>query len=212
MPEQPGSSFLGPMRQVDFARYLGINKSRITRLKQDGRLVMTPDGLVDVPASLERIQATRGPRYDVDDRFAADRAQVASADAEQTQPSSDDAEPEPLTIDEIGMRTRRAQMLAAEADSRIKARKDALDSGQVVLRREVESDLATAVGVILNHASGIPDRMASLLCGINEPETIRAMLRDELDRFQRRAWEELSAVASGRPESDPASDLREVHS
>ena len=41
-----------------FARVLGSGKSYVTKLKQQDRLVFLPTGLVDVPASLERIRAS----------------------------------------------------------------------------------------------------------------------------------------------------------
>lgn len=56
-----------------FARRIGINKSNITRAAQAGRIVLTPDGLVNVEASIERWYATKGGRDDVAARHAKNR-------------------------------------------------------------------------------------------------------------------------------------------
>lgn len=44
--------------QAEFARRQGWSKSYVSKLKAEGRLVITDDGLVDVVASLQRIKAT----------------------------------------------------------------------------------------------------------------------------------------------------------
>jgi hypothetical protein len=56
-----------------FARRIGIHKSNVTRAAQEGRIVLTDDGLVDVEASLVRYAATKGGRSDVAARHAEKR-------------------------------------------------------------------------------------------------------------------------------------------
>ena len=46
--------------QADFARAQGWEKSYVTKLKKEGRLAFTADGLVDFDASLERIKGSSG--------------------------------------------------------------------------------------------------------------------------------------------------------
>lgn len=48
------------LTKTAFARELGVSKSYVSALSNAGRLVLTPDGLVDVAASKQRIQATAG--------------------------------------------------------------------------------------------------------------------------------------------------------
>lgn len=59
--------------QIQFAHLMGVSRSWVTKLKQDGRLVLTPDGKVDVDASRARMAATGGDRPDVAERFASER-------------------------------------------------------------------------------------------------------------------------------------------
>ena len=62
--------------QAEFARLIGVQKSYVTKLKEQGRLVMSADGkLVDVEASKQRIQQTADPnRDDVSQRFEKPKA------------------------------------------------------------------------------------------------------------------------------------------
>ena len=61
-----------------FARRIGIHKSNVTRAAQDGRIVLTADGRVDIAASLARWNETKGGRSDVEARHAENRGSVMS--------------------------------------------------------------------------------------------------------------------------------------
>ena len=72
-----------------FARRLGFDRSRITQLAGQGRVVLTPDGkLIEVEASLARMVATADPgRMDVVERHAAERASKCRAPAAAPPPA-----------------------------------------------------------------------------------------------------------------------------
>jgi len=61
-----------------FARRIGINKSNVTRAAQAGRIVLTPGGMVNVEASIQRWYETKGGRDDVAARHAENRGAVGS--------------------------------------------------------------------------------------------------------------------------------------
>lgn len=62
------------LNQTEFAKHIGVAKSYITQLKQEGRLVFAENGKVDVEASLLRIKETGDPnRDDVAARHAQNR-------------------------------------------------------------------------------------------------------------------------------------------
>lgn len=61
-----------------FARRIGINKSNVTRAAQAGRIVLTPGGMVNVEASVQRWYETKGGRDDVAARHAENRGAVGS--------------------------------------------------------------------------------------------------------------------------------------
>ena len=69
------------LTQAAFARLRGVAKSHVTKLKQTGRLVITPRGLVDVAASDALIAQTGGLRPDVAERLAEQRAPAVGAAA-----------------------------------------------------------------------------------------------------------------------------------
>lgn len=64
------SAFMG-LKQ--FAEHIGRSPSYVTKLKDDGRLVLAKDGRVRVKASLKRIAETAGGRDDVSERHANER-------------------------------------------------------------------------------------------------------------------------------------------
>jgi hypothetical protein len=61
-----------------FARRIGINKSNVTRAAQAGRIVLTPGGMVNVEASVQRWYETKAGRDDVAARHAENRGVVGS--------------------------------------------------------------------------------------------------------------------------------------
>jgi hypothetical protein len=61
--------------QSEFARMMGVNRSTVTRWKQQGRLVLDAQGLVLVDPSRMRIFETQGGRLDLVAQHAQDRGQ-----------------------------------------------------------------------------------------------------------------------------------------
>lgn len=58
---------------TEFARFLGVNKSSVSRARKAGRLVLTGDGRVEFEASAKKWHETAGGRTDVAARHAANR-------------------------------------------------------------------------------------------------------------------------------------------
>lgn len=165
--------------QAEFARALGVDRSRITRLKQDGRLVLTDAGLVDVEASRERILATTGGRDDVAARWA--RARAGEPHASLTAPP-----PAPLGGPETGDEAEAAQTTRADAMARKEhylALQAKLDyeraSGAVIPRAEVQSALDDLVAFARAGIENLPHRVAGLLVG-KDYDAILATLRQEV--------------------------------
>lgn len=165
--------------QTEFARRLQRDRSHVTRLKQAGRLVLSANGRIEVEASLARIEATRGTRFDVEARWAGSRPE----------PSQESIAPPPseiadsLSTDEIGRRTRLAQMRKEEAEAH--KRELELDelTGDLLRRLAVEKAMADAVALILSAGENLPDRLAPQLVGISEMERIRARLKDAMEEL-----------------------------
>jgi hypothetical protein len=175
-------------KQIVFAARVGVDRSQVTRWKRKGRLVLEGD-LVNVEASLQRIEATRGTRHDVTARHDAERGQSLAfalpepADRPAVDPAPADvaADPQPgMDLDAIGRRTRIAQMEKEEHVAALKRLERAQREGQLIDKGEVAGAATDAVAVILSAAEAIPDRLAPLLIGA-DVERARAILRDEVE-------------------------------
>jgi len=164
------------VKQIEFARLLGIARSYVTKLKADGRLVM--DGmLVDVEASRLRIVETADPnRDDVASRWAVQRAlKVPIAPTTLTHEDTGEDETLPATG---SYATARARKENAQAD--IAEMERDKQRGQLIERAAVAAaieDIMTAVRQALEQQ---PHRIAPLLVG-NDLDYIRATLKQEIN-------------------------------
>lgn len=189
--------------QAQFAERLGMNKSSITRAKQAGRLVMTPDGRVDVRASLLAMAATEGtlPAHEANrERLAELREQPPVATeppaARAGVPEPTDKVAQSLTV--IGHNTKLANMQRLQALAEMARRENELAAGKVVDREEVRAALTTAVGIILGAAEPMPDDLTPVLVGVAEADKVRAILRDWVDEFLTRVSEALTKAGDAR--------------
>lgn len=104
--------------QADFGRAQGWGKSYVTKLKHEGRLVFTAEGLVDYAASLARIQATTGAP-----ERASSPAVSSSARSDKDRQAFYDAEKSRIDLEErIGKLLDREEQMAALADAAVTLR------------------------------------------------------------------------------------------
>jgi len=182
------------MKQIAFAQHLGVARSYITQLKQQGRLVMTERGLVDVAASIIRIQETADPnRDDVAARHAKERgAQTAVAAAEKTEkPAKQKREKDPNQITFADGRAKEQHFRALQAE---------LDYqkaiGEVVPVADMRHAVADMVMTFRQAMENMPHRLAADLVG-QDHDYIRAALKrevhDTLAEMQRACDEKIKA-------------------
>lgn len=175
--------------KADFARRLGRDRSYVTRLGQKGRLVLTDDGRVLVDESLARIEATRGVRFDMSKHWEENRGREGEDRPHKPVPSV-------LDTEEIGRRTRVAQMRKEEAEAEKRHRELEELTGALVRRDEIQRALANAVAVILGQIENMPDRIAPQVHGIEDMERVRARVKDEMESLCRRVSDELGRLAN----------------
>lgn len=152
--------------QAEFARAQGWQKSYVTALKNDGRLVFNEAGLVDFERSLQRIKATSG---------APERA----APAVQGKPYSDsqdrerfyNAELKRLELETLTRQLRRADDVSS-----------AVDDAGVLIRATVEA-----------WRDRLPPQLAAL--GGDE-QRIATFLAEECAHLLKRMAEKFAAMAS----------------
>ena len=151
--------------QADFARAQGWEKSYVTRLKHEGRLVFNDAGQVDFEASLQRIKATSG---------APERA----APAVQGKPYSDSQDRE---------RFYSAELKRLELERETKKLRDAAEVERAV------DDAGVLVRVTVEGwRDRLPPQLAAL--GGDEGR-IAAFMRAECEHLLRRLSEKFAAMA-----------------
>lgn len=147
--------------QSEFAGIIGVHKSHITRLKQQGRLVIVGSGKaarVDVFASQLRLAETEGGRDDVAARFAAESGQEATN------------APSEKRVD-AQSRKEAAQADLAEME-RDKMR------GLLIEREQVEQALADIVAYARQGIENLPHRVAAQLVGKDFDQIITTLKQE----------------------------------
>jgi len=200
--------------QAQFAARLGVNRSTVTRAKQDGRLVMTDDGRVDVEASLASLEATQGVLpHQIANRERLEEARREQGPAQpQAQPQAQAQSPErppaaqqepqgPISSDtlaKLGAKTKFEAYRKLKADADRSELETALAQGLAVLKADVQRDILDAAGIILGAWETLPDRLAPVMVGIDDQARIRAILRDEIEQLQQQISDQLNGIARGR--------------
>lgn len=162
------------VRQIEFAELLGVARSYITKLKADGRLVMTADGLVDVEASRTRIVETADPnRDDVAARWARERGRPSPTAPEGDGEGSNETGPSSKTYADARARKEHAQADIAEMERDEKR-------GRLVERVQVEAAFEDVLTTLRQTLEQQPHRVAPMLVGL-ELDAIRATLKQEIN-------------------------------
>lgn len=152
------------MTQAQYAAHRGVQRSYVTKLKQEGRLVMTEAGLVDVAASDAQISQTSDPgRDDVAARHQAGRAGAPAA-------------PDGVGSSYQAARAVKERFLALEAKRSYEQAMGLLRDG-----REVEAVVATAMTELRQRLEALAGTMAPELAAMSDEGRVRAFLRDEIN-------------------------------
>lgn len=172
--------------QSQFARRLGHDKAYITRLKQAGRLVMEHD-LVNVEASLARIQATQGDRPQVAE-FHAEQRELKSMTApshgslgmagNQSAPGHD------LSLDKA-RRVRaisEARIKTAQADQEEMAR-DKM-AGNLIAREDVDFVLRDFGATLSSLLENLADRLAPIVYPLTTLSETHTAIREMAEEIQ----------------------------
>jgi hypothetical protein len=166
-------------RQVEFAAFVGWDKSHVTRLKQQGYLVLVSGGAVDFAASLRRIAENADPERDAQREAAAAR-RVTTNVAPPT-PSAD--APDDETDEEPAANT--PTYAAWRADEKrwdaVKRRMEVKQAAkELVLVKRLDGPLADQLTRIRQRLESIEYRLADRLVGKTLDE-IRNLLREEME-------------------------------
>lgn len=156
------------LTQSAYARLLGVSRSYITKIKAEGRIVMTADDLVDVEASNAKIAATRDPNRD----------DVAARHAEARQPAepAPAAKPPAPETDKVG-NTYQAARAVKEKYAAMTAKLDyERAAGLMIERAAVEAAVEDVMTTVRQALEQQPHRVAPMLVGRNL-DAIRSTLK-----------------------------------
>ena len=180
---------MSTMSQADFAREIGVVRSRVTALKAAGRLVMDGNGRVLVEESKARIAETADPnRDDVAARHAANRA---SAGINPPQPANPEA-------DRVGSSYQQARAVKEKFLALAAKRDYEIACGKLMQADEVVSAVASAAVTLRTRLEAWPDTMAAVLGGNLDESQRRAILADGIEELLAGLTAEFNRIA--RPE------------
>lgn len=190
------------MKKKDFALSRGWSPSYVTKLKDQGRLVMNADGtLVDVEATVARLAESSDPGK----KYVADRhaeARVQRDVGQHIKHDAPEAREESASSDQTfwKAKAKRETALAELAELEL-----AKELGHLVEADAVHRALAEASRMLRDMILAVPSRVAGqVISSANAGEaerTIRAELRSALDQFARLSADGLARVGAASAEA-----------
>jgi hypothetical protein len=182
------------VNQSQFAAMQGMSVGYVTKLKQQGRLVLTREGKVDVEASVRRIKETEDPnRSDVRARWrerrsiATDSGITADLSPDQSETPAPDLGADALSYQDARAMKERFLALQAKADYE-----------RSIAELVPAADIRIAglnLGTLLRTSlEGLPDRLSAELAALSEPEAIRARLVEHVEDLLRQITEGLQKL------------------
>lgn len=168
-----------------FAQLQGVRPSYITKLKGDGRLVLTDDGKVRVAESMERIKQTAGGRIDVSARHAAARA-AGGDEKPLAVPNEGTGEktPQNAKAQDGSERLVDAKLRKESAQADQEEMKAAQMRGELIPREAVDDAMKFIGGAVRAALDVFPDQTAPIVAPISDlaeiHETLTQACRDAL--------------------------------
>lgn len=181
------------MSKSEFAAAQGWVPSYVSKLNKQGRLVLTADGRVDVPATLAKMKGTADPSKEgVRQRHEQERLERGVH--QHLRPGAPDMEPppdqSPRYHDFQKARARREHYLAEQAELEYKKL-----CGELVERGPVEAAAERLGRMLRDSVLGVATKLAPKVAAESDPwtveQTIRAALRAALDDIAKLTAEDL---------------------
>jgi len=158
--------------QSEFAKRMGYAKSTVTKMKQEGRLVMTEAGLVDIEASVARIDALASPSA----HHRAHALQLGEArDAKQNgTPEKAPAE----GIEALNLRLKKAEADKREHEADIARMDREFKAGNLLAKDDVDFALADFGATLRGLMENMADRLAPTVAPLQSLEETHAALSE----------------------------------
>lgn len=179
-----------------FAARLGEAPSYVTKLKDDGRLVLSADGkMVDVAASLRLIEQTAGNRQDVTDRWKNARSAKSIGDMAADIPGHEKTPQRPTAqadaAEKIGS--------SLQAFRAVKEKYAAMTAkveyekliGELENRDNVHADLRSIGAAMRSALDVFPDQVTPLVAPTLDMHEVHAILTENCTAVLRRVADEI---------------------
>ncbi len=166
------------LTQRQFADHIGCRPSYVTKLKQEGRLVLTDDAKrVCVAESIARIEATRDPaKRAVAERHATERGGALQAPAGE---GTDKAPEDPAGLanpDYQAARAKREHFAAEREEMRYRQ-----EAAELLVAVEVEGEVASILTELRTRLEALPDTLGPQLAPITDEQQVRTRLAEEIE-------------------------------
>lgn len=194
--------------RADFARRMGWNKSSVTRAAQDGRVVIE-NGLVNVEASLEKINALASPyahHRAHAQQLAESRQQKITPAAVQAAlramapPPEKTAEPLPAgeSIEELNRRLKKADADKREHEAEMARMERETMAGNLIAREDVEFALDDFGATLRSLMDNLADRLAPVVHPLQTIEETHAAINEAAQDVLQTMHEQLARRAEER--------------
>lgn len=194
--------------RADFARRMGWNKSSVTRAAQDGRVVVE-GGLVNVEASLEKINALASPyahHRAHAQQLAESRQQKITPAAVQAAlramapPPEKPAEPLPPgeSIEELNRRLKKAEADKREHEAEMARMERETMAGNLIAREDVEFALDDFGATLRSLMDNLADRLAPVVHPLQTIEETHAAINEAAQDVLQTMHEQLARRAEER--------------
>lgn len=166
--------------RADFARRMGWNRSSVTRAVQDGRVVLA-GGMVDVEASLEKIEALASPyaHHVAHATQLQQSRQVATSPGSQSQtPPSPETVAAGESIEELNRRLKKAEADKREHEADMARMERETMAGNLIAREDVEFALDDFGATLRSLMENLADRLAPVVHPLQAIEETHAALSE----------------------------------
>ena len=153
---------MATMTQADFAREIGVGRSRVHALKEAGRLVMVGDR-VDVEASKERLAATRNS--------TPDNQAPAKVSAGDTAPAEEAVTPRRVDAD-----ARLAHAKAEMAEIDLAERR-----GELLRKDDITATVVDIVTTLRARLESLPAQLGPQVAAVSDEAICTAMIADHVE-------------------------------
>jgi len=165
------------LSQTEYAAARGVSPAYVSKLKRQGRLVLTPGGKVNVEATDRLVESTRDPARGGDRRPGVGEGQGEATGAHDAAAVGVPRAAGHQTYKEAARRERIAKARIAELEL-------ATLTGQLVRKQEVDAAIFGLARQAMEALDALADRLASQLAAETDVARVHALLTEHARKIR----------------------------